>query len=474
MLKEIDGDEIIEMPKSEDADNSRVLRAKLLASSDSIAFSAKLGVFVVADQTAIYTVRLYPTESCTCPIKRNCIHILGVKIGQRMTINEEDLAIQKNTAVVRKNTRPTKQKPGRKRPRPGDISPVQKKEAKIDLDQVVRGLEESGIQPVNDSQLSKQSLDALIELEQVIQTELNGKSKLLPDETKQQMKTEHPMHEYSFINLITSTPKSPELLKDVRYSLEVWVPADKQKLFHNLNVNDRKILQKKTGWLNDTIIDSAMNLLQYQFPDLEGFQSCTLAVQLDFERHQKLFIQIINRSPHTKGTHWLTVRNINCMEDEVGIYDSAFDDLPHNEQLVVASLVKTEKKILKAKFSNVYMQTNGNDCGLYAIANATALAFGRDPSKEQYIPSKLREHLIQCLENKEMRPFPTAKGTSKRRKAIKKTENLQLYCVCKMPDTHTNYFLCDQCSDEYHPECLGLDMLQHKDRSFICPACCNQ
>ena len=217
-----------------------------------------------------------------------------------------------------------------------------------------------------------------------------------------------------------------------------------------------------------------MNLLQYQFPDLEGFQSCTLAVQLDFERHQKLFIQIINRSPHTKGTHWLTVSNINCMEDEVGIYDSAFDDLPHNEQLVVSSLAKTEKKILKAKFSNVYMQTNGNDCGLYAIANATALAFGRDPSKEQYIPNKLREHLIQCLENKEMRPFPTAKGTSKRRKAIKKTENLQLYCVCKMPDTHTNYFLCDKCSDEYHPECLGLDMLQHKDRSFICPACCNQ
>ena len=38
--------------------------------------------------------------------------------------------------------------------------------------------------------------------------------KLLSDETEQQMETEHPMHEYSFINLITSTPKSPELLKD--------------------------------------------------------------------------------------------------------------------------------------------------------------------------------------------------------------------------------------------------------------------
>ena len=120
------------------------------------------------------------------------------------------------------------------------------------------------------------------------------------------------------------------------------------------------------------------------------------------------------------------------------------------------------------------MQTNGNDCGLYAIANATALAFRLDPSKEQYIPSKLREHLIQCLEDKEMRPFPTAKGTSKRRRALKKAERLQLYCVFNMPDTHTNHFLCDQCTDEYHPECLGLNILQHKDRSFICPSCDNK
>ena len=108
VLKEMEGEEVIDIPKSEDAYNSRVLRAKLLASSDSIAFSAKLGVFVIADQTAINTVRLYPKESCTCPMKKNCVHILGVKIGQRMAINEGDLAIQKNIAVVRKNTQLSK------------------------------------------------------------------------------------------------------------------------------------------------------------------------------------------------------------------------------------------------------------------------------------------------------------------------------------------------------------------------------
>ena len=120
----------------------------------------------------------------------------------------------------------------------------------------------------------------------------------------------------SFENVIASTPHS-ELQKDIRYSLEVWVSADKEKLFHNLNINERNILQSKKGWLNDVIIDSAMNLLQFQFPDLEGFQSCQYAVQLDFQRHDKLFIQIINRSPGAGGSHWLTVSNINCMEDEI-------------------------------------------------------------------------------------------------------------------------------------------------------------
>ena len=49
-LKEMEGEEVIDIPKSEDADNSRVLRAKLLASSDSIAFSAKLGLLLLTKQ----------------------------------------------------------------------------------------------------------------------------------------------------------------------------------------------------------------------------------------------------------------------------------------------------------------------------------------------------------------------------------------------------------------------------------------
>ena len=114
----------------------------------------------------------------------------------------------------------------------------------------------------------------------------------------------------SFGKVITSTPRSG-IKMDIRYSLEVWIAAVKNKLLHNLNINKKRILESKQ-WLNDIIIDSAMNLLSYQFSDLVGLQFCQLAHQLDFERHDRLFVQIINQSPSEGRSHWLTLSNISC------------------------------------------------------------------------------------------------------------------------------------------------------------------
>ena len=123
-----------------------------------------------------------------------------------------------------------------------------------------------------------------------------------------------------FARVTTSTPKS-DIKRDIKYGPEVWIAANKNKLFHTLSINEIKILQSKQ-WLNHIIIDSAMNRLSYQFPDLTGFQSCQLSHQLDFERHEQLFVQIINRSPSDRGSHWLTVIHINCLENTIKVYDS--------------------------------------------------------------------------------------------------------------------------------------------------------
>ena len=239
--------------------------------------------------------------------------------------------------------------------------------------------------------------------------------------------------------------------RDVRYSLEVWVPVDKVKLFENLNITDRQLLTSQDGWLNGTLIDAAMTLLQYQYPSISGLESSALAIQLDFRRHSSFFVQIINRSPRDMGTHWLVITNLGCQSNEVRIFDSAFDNIPYLEEQVIAKLINTKENEL------VMQQTNGNDCGLFAIANAITLCLGLNPCDLNYKVREMRGHLIKCLENKELKMFPVHGRRQLRKKTgVKKVLTTELFCICKMPDTHTLYVYCDQCGREYHPVCIGM------------------
>ncbi len=61
---------------------------------------------------------------------------------------------------------------------------------------------------------------------------------------------------------------------------------------------------------------------------------------------------------------------------------------------------------LPVDICHVDRQEGNNDCGLYAIAYATDLAHGRDPSRVVYSQDEMRKHLIECLESEEITPFP--------------------------------------------------------------------
>ena len=51
-------------------------------------------------------------------------------------------------------------------------------------------------------------------------------------------------------------------------------------------------------------------------------------------------------------------------------------------------------------------QKGNVDCGLFAIATTTALAFGKNPSKLQFIQEAMRLHLISSFTQKLMSMFP--------------------------------------------------------------------
>ena len=55
----------------------------------------------------------------------------------------------------------------------------------------------------------------------------------------------------------------------------------------------------------------------------------------------------------------------------------------------------------------VQQQTNGSDCGVFAVAFATCLVYGQNPCNVTFDVPKMRPHLIQCLKRGCMNLFPT-------------------------------------------------------------------
>ena len=58
------------------------------------------------------------------------------------------------------------------------------------------------------------------------------------------------------------------------------------------------------------------------------------------------------------------------------------------------------------KIQKVQFQKGASDCGAYAIAFATDLAYGNNPASREYEQTKLRSHFLECsLSKKQIVPF---------------------------------------------------------------------
>lgn len=402
--------------KNQYGDNSKILRAQEIIQKDCISLSSKLGIFTVSDERNFYFVKLFPS-SCSCPLKHGCIHLLAVQMALNMPI---DQAGMKNLTTVRKNARETKRaKPGRKKPRVGDVEQQNEEDVEVGKKET----DEIDTPPVD---LIKDNADQSFE-------------------------------------------------RDVEYSKEVWIAADGKILKENLNMNDKGLITNPFGWLNGTLVDAAMNIINHQFPKINGLQSCCLAINLNFIRHKATdpFIQIINRTTKNSGSHWLTVTNIGCEEGAINICDSSFSNIPSSEAEVLCSLVDIKGVSLQANMLDVFQQDNSYDCGVYAIANMVAIAYRRDPTKQRFDKRNMRNHLLNCLERRHFEPFPTSGSRNvKRTESVKDVHEIPVYCTCKMPDTHTLYVICDGCEKEFHPSCIGFgDEEAKKMKIIFCPAC---
>ena len=168
----------------------------------------------------------------------------------------------------------------------------------------------------------------------------------------------------------------------------------------NLTFSDFDIINDPNGWL-DCSIQQAQVLLQQHNPLIDGLQRPTLGRVRNFDIASGEFIQIL----HTGSDHWLCISSIGCSPGVVHLFDSFYNDV------ILTEVEEQTQDLLGSKqvdlvYVPVQQQTNGSDCGVFAIAFATCLAFGENPAHMTFDVPKMRPHLATCLKHKSISLFP--------------------------------------------------------------------
>lgn len=165
-----------------------------------------------------------------------------------------------------------------------------------------------------------------------------------------------------------------------------------------LTSNDRDAIMNEQR-LNDLVINFAQKVLRMQFPSVKGFQSTLLQDKMSKGIFEQDKVQII----HSRGNHWIVATTMEATSNDVKVYDSIFDVVDDHTALLISNLFGS---LAKPKVVKIPKQLNINDCGLYAIANAATLCFGKDPATLHFNQSLMKPDLVQCLEQKRITHFP--------------------------------------------------------------------
>ena len=224
-------------------------------------------------------------------------------------------------------------------------------------------------------------------------------------------------------------------------------------------------------WIGDDHIDHCQGLLLKQFPATKGLQNRML-----FGTHDACnvgapdgeFLQILNMS----GTHWLCASTVGCDPGIINLFDSLYTGSTTPQLLnELARMIHTDSPEMIINWQQCSKQVGGNDCGLFALAFATALCHGLNPSSFFFSQGFMHAHLQKCMTEGKMTMFP---GRSTSRPRCKKSIRVPLFCHCRMPnDTRLKMIACAICSEWFHDACEKVPESAWSDRkaSFTCKNC---
>nr|XP_047143262.1 uncharacterized protein LOC124817350 isoform X4 [Hydra vulgaris] len=239
----------------------------------------------------------------------------------------------------------------------------------------------------------------------------------------------------------------------------------------------------KGHMLNDNVIHFCQQLMAIQLNIDVGLQDPIKGQILSFDIYTSTpFVQIL----HDGNLHWLCVTTYDCKPGEIYVFDSLFHGTISLEtKRQICNILHCQEKNLVFKVLPVQQQTNGVDCGIYAIAWARQILETKSlPSTNlMFEESEIRSHLLKCISNNQIEIFPATKNPFSFRRCAAKTFRVPLHCSCRMfwvpgdEDIYNRQMAqCCACSRWFHRECekIPLSAYEQEDEIWNCNDCHNQ
>ncbi len=227
--------------------------------------------------------------------------------------------------------------------------------------------------------------------------------------------------------------------------------------------------------LKDSHMNAVHLMLRRQFRDIGGLMCVNYSPQANYPQpKQGKLLQFVH-SPD----HWVVLARGFFDSKSVVVYDSMPFSVRGRQQVlaVMSSLVRTREPSMDYMVAACQRQAGGsNDCGVLAIAFATSLAFGEDPTNRVYESQTIRAHLKACFEKNELTLFPS-KPKNVTLKITMKT--VKVYCHCRrtdyvdarviQKDSSWDMVQCEKCKDYFHRMCD--DFPQNTKLDWFCRSC---
>ena len=235
----------------------------------------------------------------------------------------------------------------------------------------------------------------------------NYKAKLFSINTKKHLsKSVDPELLIPFITSKENSP-SPKKIKTKRKESNVE-ERNRAKIF---NINFENLVAEDC-WLNDEHIELALGLLSKKYPSIY-FQTI---YNFQWNYLQKIyktegkFIQILNIG----NNHWITICHVeNNPFPVIHIYDSLYknfktltSDSRNTLLKQIALMLNGSHSFFTLRWADIQQQTDSSSCGLFAIANATALSENKNPCEYIWRVDEMRKHTSDCFNSEDIKLYP--------------------------------------------------------------------